>query len=58
MSVFEYIMYGLHPPTNIGGIAYLNKWLTLSGMGHIVETCYNRVVRSISPKRGICETFF
>jgi hypothetical protein len=46
---FQYIMNDLHPPTNSGGIAYLDKWLTLSNMGHIVATCYNR---------GICETFF
>jgi hypothetical protein len=56
---FEYIMNGLHPPTNSDGIAYIDKWLTLLDMGHIVATCYNRVVvQLVSPERGLCETFF
>jgi len=49
---FEYFMNGLHPPTNNGGIGYIDKWLTLSYMDHIVATCYNRVVvQLISPKK-------
>jgi len=52
-------MNGLHPPTNSGGIAYIDKWLTLPDMNRIVATCYNRVVvQLISPKRGLCESFF
>jgi len=41
---FEYIMNDLHPTTNSGGIVYIDKWLTLSDMSHIVATWYNRVV--------------
>jgi len=41
---FEYIMNDLHPPINSGGIAYIDKWLTFPDVGHIVATCYNRVV--------------
>jgi len=41
---FKYILDGLHPPTNSGGIALEDKWLTLPDMGHIVTTFYNRVV--------------
>jgi hypothetical protein len=56
---FEYIMNCLHPPTNNARIAYIDMWLTLPDMGHIVATCYNRVVvQLISPERCICETFF
>jgi len=52
-------MNGLHPPTNSGGIGYIDNWLTLSDMGHIVATCYNRlVVQLISPERGLCGSFF
>jgi len=36
---FEYIMNGLHTPTNSGGIAYIGKWLILTNMGHIVANC-------------------
>jgi len=50
---------GLHPPTNNGGIALEDKWLTLPDMGYIVATCYNRVVvQLVLPERGICETYF
>jgi len=56
---FQYIMNGLHPPTNSGGIAYLDKWLTLLNMVHIVATCYNKVVvQLVFPERDICEAFF
>jgi hypothetical protein len=57
---FEYIMTGLHPPTNSGGIAYIDKWLPLPDMGHIVATyCYNKFdVHLVSHERGICEILF
>jgi len=56
---FQYIMNGLHPPTNSGGFVYINKWLTLPDMSHIVATSYNRVVvKLINPERGLCESFF
>jgi len=52
-------MNGLHPPKNNGGIAYIDKWLTLPNMGQIVATCYNRVVAQlVLPERGLRETFF
>jgi len=56
---FQYIMNDLRPPTNSGGIAYLDKWLTLPDMRHIVVICYNSVVvQVVFPERGIYETFF
>jgi len=52
-------MNGLHLPTNSGGIAYIDKWLTLTDIGSIVATYYNRVVvQLISSKRGLSESFF
>jgi len=55
---FEYIMNGL-PPTNSGGFTYIDKWLILPDMGHIVATRYNKVnVQLINPERGTCENFF
>ena len=41
---YNYILNGLHPPTNSGGIALVDKWLTLPDMGHIVANYYNRLV--------------
>ena len=59
MKRFKYILDGLHPPTNNGGIALEDKWLTLLDMSHIIQTFYNRaVVRLILSERGICETYF
>lgn len=56
---FEYIMNSLNPPTISGVISYIDKWMTLSDMGHIIATYFNRVVvQLICPERGICETFF
>jgi len=56
---FKYFLDGLHPPTNSSGIVLEDKWLTLPNMGHIVTTCYNRVVvQLVLPERGICETYF
>jgi len=54
----------LHPPTNSGAIALVDKWLTLPNMGHIVANYYNRFVvllpnneigtsESIFPLRGL-----
>jgi len=41
---FKYILNGLHPLTNCGGIVLVDKWLTLPGMGYIFATFYNGVV--------------
>jgi len=41
---FNYILNVLHPPTNSGGIALVDKWLMLPDMGHIVANYYNRLV--------------
>ena len=56
---FNYIMNGLYPPNNGGGIAFEDEWLTLLSMGDIVATCYNRVVVELANhKIRISETFF
>jgi len=56
---FKYILDGLHPPTNSSGIALEDKWLTLPDMGHIISTCYNRVVvQLVLSERGIFETYY
>jgi len=34
---FEYIMNDLHPPTNSDQITYIDKWLTLLDMGHMLQ---------------------
>jgi len=36
---FQYIINGLPPPINSGGIEYIDKWLALPNMSHIVATC-------------------
>ncbi|AES75783.1 hypothetical protein MTR_6g059570 [Medicago truncatula] len=33
---YNYILNSLHPPTNSGGIALVDKWLTFSDMRHIL----------------------
>jgi len=56
---FKLILDGLHPPTSRSGIAPIDKWSTTPNMGHIVATCYNRVVVLLTlPEIGICETYF
>ncbi|KEH19766.1 hypothetical protein MTR_8g468040 [Medicago truncatula] len=56
---YKYILDGLNSPTSSSGIALEDKWLTLPYMGHIIATCYNRVVGDlVFPKRDICETYF
>jgi len=56
---YKYILDGLHPPTVSSGIASEDKWLTTTDMGHIIATCYNRVVVLLTlPEKGICETYF
>ncbi|KEH24754.1 hypothetical protein MTR_6g004370 [Medicago truncatula] len=39
---YKYILKGLRPPTNSGGIALVDKWLMFPNMGHIVANYYNR----------------
>jgi len=41
---YNYILNGLHPLVNSGGIAHVDKWLTFPDMGHIVDNYYNRCV--------------
>jgi hypothetical protein len=56
---YKYILDGLHPPTNSSGITHEHKWLKLPDMGHIIATCYNRVVvQLVFPEIGICESYF
>ena len=56
---FKLILDGLHPPTSRSGIAPEDKWLTTLDMGHIIATCYNRVIVLLTlPEKGICETYF
>jgi len=56
---FKVILDSLHPPTSRSGIAPKDKWLATPDMGHIIATCYNRVVVLLTlPEKGICETYF
>ena len=57
---YEYIMRGLHPMTNVNAFATEDKWLTFPDMGHIVATCYNKVVILLTRHGdgGKAETFF
>ena len=56
---FKVTLDGLHPPTSRSGIALEDKWFNTPDMGHIIATCYNRVVVLLTlPEKGICETYF
>jgi len=56
---YNKIMNGLHPPKSRSGIVPVDKWLTTPDMGHIMATCYNRLVVLLTlPEKGICETYF
>jgi len=57
---YKFILNGLHPPTSKSGIAPVEKWLTTPVMGHIIVTCYNRVVvlLTLTEMDGACETYF
>jgi len=41
---YNYILNGLHPSANSGGIAHVDKLLTFSDIGHIVAKYYSRSV--------------
>ena len=56
---YNYILNGLHPLINSGGIALVDKWLTFPDMGHIVSNYYNRCVVLLSNHEiGTSESFF
>lgn len=56
---FNYIMNGLYRPENNGGIAFEDKWLTLTDMGHIVATIYNNIIVELTNHEiGISKNFF
>ena len=56
---YNKILNGLHPPKCTSGIAPEDKWLTTPDMGHIIATCYKRVVVLLTlPAKDICETYF
>jgi len=56
---YNYILNGLHPPTNSGGIALDDKWLTFLDMRHVVANYYNRcVVLLTNHEIEISESFF
>jgi len=56
---YNYILDGLHPPKNASSFAPPDKWLTLLDMGHIVASCYNRlVVEMTTLDIGVSKTFF
>ncbi|AES96475.1 hypothetical protein MTR_5g037560 [Medicago truncatula] len=56
---YNYILNDLHPPTNSGGIALVDKWLTLPVMGHIVANYYNRHVSLLTNHEiGTSKSFF
>ncbi|AES62538.1 hypothetical protein MTR_1g101180 [Medicago truncatula] len=50
---YKYILDGLHPPKNPSSFAPPDKWLTLSDMGHIVASCYNRGAPPINQKSNM-----
>jgi len=55
---YNYILDGLHPPKNASSFAPPDKRLTLSDMGHIVASCYNRpVVEMTTLDIRVSETF-
>jgi len=56
---FKLILDGLRPPISRSCITLIDKWLTTPNMGHIIATCYNRVVVLLTLSEiGICETYF
>ena len=56
---YNYILNGLHPPANSGGIAHVDKWLSFPNMGHIVANYYSRcVVLLTNHEIGKSESFF
>jgi len=56
---YNYILNCLLSPTNSGGIALVDKWLTFPDMGHIVANYYNRcVVFLTNHEIGTSESFF
>jgi len=57
---YTLILDGLHPPTSKSCIASIEKWLTTPDMGHIIATCYNRVVvlLTLPEMGGAYETYF
>jgi len=57
---YNKILNGLHPPKCTSGIVSVDKWLTTPDMGHIIATCYNRVVvlLTLPEMGGVCETYF
>jgi len=57
---YNYILNGLHPPTNMKGCAHLvDKWLTFSDIGHIVANYYKRCVFVLTNlKIGKSKSFF
>jgi len=55
---YNYILNGLHPPTNMKGCAHLvDKWLTFLDMGHIVANYYKRCMVVLT-NLGKSESFF
>jgi len=57
---YNKILNGLCPPKCTIGIAPVDKWLTTPDMGHIIASCYNRVVvlLTLPEMGGVCETYF
>ncbi|KEH33377.1 uncharacterized protein [Medicago truncatula] len=56
---YNYILDGLLPPKNPSSFAPPDKWLTFPDMGHIVASCYNRlVVEMTTLDIGVSENFF
>lgn len=56
---YNYILDGLYPPKNASSFVPPDKWLTLSDMGHIVASYYNRSLLEMTTwKDYIFETFF
>ena len=57
---YNKILNGLYPPKCTSGIVPVDKWLTTPDMGHIIASCYKRVVilLTLSEMGGVCKTYF
>ena len=56
---YNKILNGLYPPKCTSGIASVDKWLTTPDMGHIIASCYKRLVvlLTLPEMGGVCDIF-
>jgi len=57
---YNKILDGLHPQKCTSGVAPPDKWLTTPDMGHIIASCYKRVIvlLTLPEMGGVGETYF